>query len=277
MTAMLLKRGCDIGKLADSRPVCTVVTPLHYAIDYNNISMAKLLLDNGHNPNFPSNHRYYPIIEAIKADSVGIVRLLLNTPTCMTYNIKGSLGGLEYPPLYQALFIYRKYHIAEEILSSRRCLLTFMGDSYISLTLRRAFDNSFLLLKTTKILLEAGCDMECKDRYQYTPFMTLVKANRSIFHINIMKPLMSLFVQAGVYPTKESLELLHRYTTSKEDHDFVDWLTSTLVVPPSLTEHCRKCLRLYFGVFPKDRLLQLPLPQSLLNYLSLLYLRPFYG
>ena len=277
MTKLLMEKGSDITKLSDDRPVYTITTPLHFAIHNKNAFMAKLLLDHGHNPNFPSNQKHYPIIEAIKEDCADIVRLLLNNAACRTTNITGSFGNLEYPPLYQALFIYRKYRIAETILDSKRCILIFLGDSYLSLMIRRAFDTSFLIMKTAKLLLEAGCDVECYDRFHHPPFETLVWANKTRFEMEVIKPLMLLFINAGVYPNQNAIDLLREFTFQPGDEKFIDWLESKIYNPRKLTELCRNCIRHLFGVFPKDRIAKLPLPEPLLDYVSLVNLRSFYG
>ncbi len=273
---LLLNKGCDISKLADYRPLQYITTPLQYAILNNNVPIVKLLLQAGHDPNFPSNHCKFPLIEAIALNCPEIVKLFLNCTQCKVNYINSTLGISVSPPLHQALFTYRRYDIAKILLDSKRCSLTYHDGSYLSMLMYKAFDRTFMKLKMAKMLLEAGCDMECHDRKGQLPFTTLIQGNDYIFNITSMMQLMKLMVNHGVWPSIEEVEYLRHYIQCEDEANFVTSLQQLTSKPRTLQEFCRKFFRERFGIFPKDKLQQLPLPATLVCYLTLEGVKCYY-
>lgn len=66
------------------------LTPLHYAISYNNLFIIKLLLENGADPNKPSNLQIYPIniaCKSVNTNALDIIYLLLKYGAKLPNNI----------------------------------------------------------------------------------------------------------------------------------------------------------------------------------------------
>ena len=188
--------------------------------------------------------------------------------------VSRMFGGWNFPPLHQSVFQFRSYDVAKLILDSQRCELTFTGGSYLSMLLMEAYDCTLILpLKFIRLFLEVGCDMENKDRHGNTPFTTLIQGNDDIFDITNMRNLMVLLVRAGIQPSWDELILLQRYIQNDKERKFYDWISSVVSQPRSLLEQCRWQLRHYFGIYPNDRIKQLPLPQKLISYVTLEYLQ----
>ena len=270
---LLIERGCDITKLTDGRPMYTTVTPLHYAILSRNVQMIKLLLDSGHDPNYPSNYRLYPLIEAIECNCPAIVDVLLKCERCKVNNLGNTSVHCRwgYPPLYQALFRYRRYPIAEMLLNTSKCLLEYNCDSYLSILLCRAFDPNTRCVRVASMLLAAGCDISCTDRFGGAPFETLLNANSSIFQIEPMENLINVLIDSGVYPKLADVEKIRTFVAGEKDARYCDHLVMLCKTPKSLMEQCRNFLRKSFSPYPNDVLKQLILPIQMINFLTLSY------
>lgn len=277
LTKLIVENGCDINRLSDARPLYIVATPLHYAILQGNSKMVKFLLDSGHDPNYPSNYHEYPLLEAIKHNCENISKLLIDCPRCDVDTGHCYYGGWDYPPLFQALFRYRRYSIAELLLDSKRCKLHFHGETYLSMLLRRAGDNSVLHLKICKLLLEAGADINPEYGPNTKPLTFLVNTNDRILNLTQSGPLIRLLILAGVKPTLTEAESLKPYMSSDSEQELVSWVKKRANNPCSLMEVCRYQLRQYFGTYPREALLQLPLPPIVLDYITFKDLRKFYG
>ena len=269
LVQLLLDRGADITNLSSNRPRFKTVTPLHYAIQAKNHVMVGLLLKNGHDPNYPSLNHVYPLMEAIRTDCQEIIKLFMKYQN-VRVNIDYDLfGGFDFPPLYQALFKFRRYKIASILLESKRCHLVFHGDSYLSILLWNIANQCFSHLKIAQMLFEAGIDLCCKDRHHNYPFTTIVTANTRILILEQASNLLKMLVMAGLQPTVEEVCVLEKYVKNGTDQELCEWLNSIATTPLDLQIQCRKCVRSNCGLYPKDKIGQLPLPESMINYLTL--------
>ena len=267
----LIESGCDMRKLADERPFYTITTPLHFAILHKNVQLAKLLIDNGHDTNYPSNNHNYPLVEAIRCNVPGIVQLIVNERSTDVNNCGRLFGGYtSVPPLHECLFNYRRFEIAEILLATKRCHLTYSGRSYISIMMHKALDPTLIRkLKFLQLVLEAGGDMVNTDNHGNKPFATLIDANDSIFNIAELRSTMELLVRAGIRPSVKDVMDMTKHVKSQEETYFLQQLQEIAETPSTLQENCRTFVRQFFGAYPNDKIKSLPLPEAMINYLTL--------
>ena len=276
MAKLLLLRGANIRHLSDSRPLYQVTTPLHYAIELRSISMAKLLLSHGHDPNHPSQMYKYPLTEAIRQNFPGVIQLLVNNPRSKLDGMIDGYGTWEFPPLHQALFRYRRYQIAQILIDSTRCRLSFHSDSYLCVLLWRVRDTTYSHLRMACMLLEAGADLDwhCRDRQGQRALMSFITGNRTV-DIAASKALLRLIVDGGITPSAKEVKCLRKYAHSDAEEEFCDWLEEMATSPRSLKDLVRRMIRETTGLYPIEALSQLPLPPILTDFMTLRYLRDY--
>ena len=266
---MLLRHGADVSHLADSRPLYTVITPLHYAIVMRNVNMAKLVLDSGHNPNYPSNMHHYPVLEVIKHNCPGIMTLLVENPRC---NLNSTMDSA-FPPLHQALFGYHRYQIAQILLDCGRCQLAFQSDSYLCVLLWRAHDTTIMPCKLAHMLLEAGADVSCRDRLGTPPLIKSFSLGNPNINLSRCMNLLRIVISAGITPSQADAKGIAVHAKNTEESNFCDWIETVSRNPLSLKDQIRKFVRQTFGVYPAKSIEKLPLPPALHEFVSLRVLR----
>ena len=269
LVQLLLQHGADVHKLSDDRPRFKITTPLHYAIQAKNDGIVDVLLQSGHDPNYPSLNNVYPLTEAIRTNCVTIVQLLLHYNVVRVNLDRDLFGSWEFPPLYQALYKFKRYRIAQILLDSKRCHLIFHGDSFLSILLWNITNQTFSHRKIAQMLLEAGSDLCCRDRHHNYPFTTIVTTNSRILVLEQARRLLRMLISAGLRPSVSEVTELKRYAANDDDNEFCEFLHNLADTPADLQTQCRKTLRRYFGLYPKDKIHRLPLPLTMLNYLSL--------
>lgn len=234
--------------------------------------MANILLTHGHDPNCPSHIYKYPLIEAIRNNCPGIVQLLVNQPGCLFDCRFNKSGGWTFPPLYQAFFRFRRYNIAQILMGSELCKLRFQSDSYICVLLWRIRDTSYDHSRMSSMLLEAGADMDYRDRLGYRVIKSYILGCK-IIELQKGMPILKKIIMAGITPTQEEVELVREHVEDEEEIEFCDWMELLSTSPRSLQDISVRYLRQYFGIYPNRKLDQLPLPNYLIDLVTLRYLR----
>ena len=74
----------------------------------------------------------------------------------------------------------------------------------------------------------------------------------------------------------EEIGYLQQYVKTQEEDEFVANLTDLISKPLTLQEICRRFLRKRFGIFPQEKLRQLPLPVWMIDYLTMEGVKSYY-